>query len=740
MKKILFLFIPIFLGIFCANAQNIFPTTGSAGIGTLSPNASAILDVVSTNKGILIPRMTIAQRNLIATPATGLMIYQTNSTPGFYFFNGVAWAQISTGKANSNLNNLSVTTAINASLVPATTGLIDLGSGNKAWRNAYFTGNVGIGTYNPTAKLEVTGDALINTITVGRGGGNDITNNAVGYQALQYNVGNNNTAIGSQALLSNTNGALNTATGGSSLYSNTNGFSNTANGTYSLYSNSTGNNNTATGQGSLYANTFGNDNTATGKFALASNTSGNANTANGVEALYYNTGGINNTANGNRALYTNGSGNYNTATGNEALKSNTSGDNNTANGSFSLYANTTGINNTATGLSALSSNISGSGNTASGTDALRLNNYGSNNTAHGKGALYSNTTGTLNTATGNEALYFNNDGNYNTANGMNALRSNANGSSNTGIGINALYTTNGNDNTAVGRDAIYYVSGNQNTGLGRNALIGLTTGDNNIGIGYGAQVPISTGSNQIRIGNSAITYAGVQIAWSLTSDKRLKSNIQKSNLGLAFIQELNPVSYVRKNDKSNKTEYGFIAQELETTLNNSGAENSGIITKDDAGMYSVRYNDLLAPMVKSIQELSTFNGQLKIDNKQLKAQAADQEKRIAKLESLLMNNSRSSASINQQSVGFSEASLEQNAPNPPAGNFTKINYNIPNGAEKAEVVIVDNAGRKIKIISLNTFGKGVLNVDTKGLTAGTYTYTMYVDGKMVDTKKMVLAK
>ena len=66
-----------------AHAQNIFPSTGSAGIGTTTPNASSLLEIKSTTQGMLIPRMTIAQRNAIASPATGLLIYQTNSTPGF---------------------------------------------------------------------------------------------------------------------------------------------------------------------------------------------------------------------------------------------------------------------------------------------------------------------------------------------------------------------------------------------------------------------------------------------------------------------------------------------------------------------------------------------------------------------------------------------------------------------------------------------------------------------------------
>ena len=147
----------------------------------------------------------------------------------------------------------------------------------------------------------------------------------------------------------------------------------------------------------------------------------------------------------------------------------------------------------------------------------------------------------------------------------------------------------------------------------------------------------------MRIGNAAVTYAGVQVAWTITSDQRWKENIQKSALGLNFINDLEPVSYNRKNDESKKIEYGFIAQELEKTLAEYKVTNAGIITKDDEGMLSVRYNDLLAPMVKAIQELKAENDKLKAENnwadaeiKNIKSTNELLTNRLEKLEQLLM--------------------------------------------------------------------------------------------------------
>jgi len=180
-------------------------------------------------------------------------------------------------------------------------------------------------------------------------------------------------------------------------------------------------------------------------------------------------------------------------------------------------------------------------------------------------------------------------------------------------------------------------TGVQNTALGFQSLSTNTTGNNNTAIGYLAQVPNGSLSNQVRIGNTSVTYAGVQVPWTITSDRRWKSDIQNSDLSLSFINKLRPVSYFRNNDESNKTEYGFIAQEVEEVLKESGAENTGMITIDDKGMYELRYNDLLAPMVKAIQELNLKCENLESENIQLKNEVEslkEVKEKLAKLEQM----------------------------------------------------------------------------------------------------------
>ncbi len=83
------------------------------GIGTTAPNASAKLEIASTDKGLLIPRMTSAQRGLISLPANGLLVYQTDGVIGFYVNSGTSaspsWLRINTDWTKSG-NDISFTT------------------------------------------------------------------------------------------------------------------------------------------------------------------------------------------------------------------------------------------------------------------------------------------------------------------------------------------------------------------------------------------------------------------------------------------------------------------------------------------------------------------------------------------------------------------------------------------------------------------------------------------------------
>jgi hypothetical protein len=76
-------------------------TKGSVGVGTNTPDNSAVFQVNSTTKGVLLPKMTAVQRGLIARPAIGLLVYQTDGSSGFYFYDGSIWIRLSTGSSGS---------------------------------------------------------------------------------------------------------------------------------------------------------------------------------------------------------------------------------------------------------------------------------------------------------------------------------------------------------------------------------------------------------------------------------------------------------------------------------------------------------------------------------------------------------------------------------------------------------------------------------------------------------------
>jgi len=300
-------------------------------------------------------------------------------------------------------------------------------------------------------------------------------------------------------------------------------------------------------------------------------------------------------------------------------------------GNFTMngYATFHSSYNTAVGYRSLSSLTTGNTSSAFGYYSLNSNTTGNSNSAFGYFSLYSNTTGTQNSAFGSTSLRYNTTGSYNAAFGYQSLLNNSIGYANSAFGFQTLTNNStGNLNSAFGYVSLYSnTTGIQNTAIGTNSGGTITTGSNNTAIGYDAQVPSGTSSNQIRLGNTAITYAGIQVAWTVTSDRRYKDNITPLGLGLGFISKLNPVSYVRKNDENKKTEYGLIAQEVEEVLKELGIENHGMLTVTDEGMYELRYNDLIAPMIKAIQELKEKSdvkdneiANLKEENRQLRSE------------------------------------------------------------------------------------------------------------------------
>ena len=272
---------------------------------------------------------------------------------------------------------------------------------------------------------------------------------------------------------------------------------------------------------------------------------------------------------------------------------------NTAVGYETLVSNV-GFRNTASGYQALSKNTYGDDNTASGFLALYNNTDGYENTASGRGALYNNTTGFANTAIG-----------YLAGNGFGA----ENATNSTVIGFGARFF--GNNQVQIGNSDITDVY------LGRRDVIGSTGADANL-----------------RLEGNVIAGGIV-----LSSDGRLKENVTAVTEGLSLVNDLNPVRYHRINERSGSTEMGLVAQEVQATLKAHNL-NSGMVHQSDSSDYLyLRYNDLMAPMIRAIQELDDAS------------EAKD--KQIASLEQKLASQQKALQSQQEELLAIVQSQQEQ---------------------------------------------------------------------------------
>jgi hypothetical protein len=304
----------------------------------------------------------------------------------------------------------------------------------------------------------------------------------------------------------------------------------------------------------------------------------------------------------------------------------------------------------------------------------------------------------------------------------------------------------GDNNGVVGHATYLYGSGVYGDGEigiwgegGEYGVIGRANGWGIYGIGLNGSVGVY--GNSPEGGYAGFFEGDVYTASAYTaSDQNLKRDITEFGEALSVIDKLKPKYYSFRNDgkyaKLNLPKgkhYGLIAQELEAVLPDMVKTTQHKLYKDkpedkseEIAIKAVNYTELIPILVKAVQEQQQL-----IDTKQeqideLKNEITDLKQAVSKL-------------LNGQSLStfLNSAELSEVSPNPVKGTAS-IQYSIPEGSKRAQLLITDALGRSIRQLSLSK--SGVVKIDVTALANGVYNYSLIVDYKTIATKKMTVVK
>jgi hypothetical protein len=321
-------------------------------------------------------------------------------------------------------------------------------------------------------------------------------------------------------------------------------------------------------------------------------------------------------------------------------------------------------------------------------------------------------------------------------------------SSNAGSGA-GIYAVSTNGNGVYGYNSGGNAAGVYGYSSGGSGSVGVTGYCAGVGYGMSAYGTSGSGIYATSTSNYAGFFAGDVLATSYqTSDAKLKQDIKDVVSAMDIISRLHPKLYSFRNDGNYKLmnlpkglHYGLIAQDVEKVLPNivkdskfetalatppalpTGKEGTQTAKakSETIDFKAVNYTELIPLLIKGMQEQQQEINALK--------------QQIAALSS---NSGSDVSSLNKTAI-LSSAGLLQNVPNP-YKNSTTISYYLPVKVSSAQITVTDNSGRVLKQINISGQGKGSVNIDAASLAAGTYNYSLWVGGKLIDTKQMVLTK
>lgn len=230
------------------------------------------------------------------------------------------------------------------------------------------------------------------------------------------------------------------------------------------------------------------------------------------------------------------------------------------------------------------------------------------------------------------------------------------------------------------------------------------------------------------------------------SDERYKKNVVMLDNVMDKLMKVKTATYNFKTDEFPAmhmpagVQTGFLAQNLKeyfpnvvssTKLGEKRDLKTGKLLVQGGDAEVVNYDAMIPVLTKAIQEQ-----QVMIEAKDqmitaLQQQLVALEQRMSRLEG--------TAAAEKTSLNVSGATLEQNTPNPFNGS-TLINYNLPENTTNAKLVITSINGQVVRTLNLAGKGKGQVQLQASELQAGSYMYSLYVNGNLVDTKALLLSK